>query len=73
MPRAANHAVILPAPATLPPLSRLLVGLALVLARVDDRRRTRRALARLEPHLLRDIGVTEPARAAECAKTPWSA
>lgn len=56
---------------TLPPLSRLLVSLAYGIAAWDDRRRTRAALARLDRHLLRDVGL-DPARvSSECAKPFW--
>ena len=58
-------------PATLPPLSRLLVVLALAVARWEDRRRTRSALARLDDHLLRDIGLPEDHAQTECAKPFW--
>lgn len=58
-------------PATLPPLSRLLVVLALAVARWEDRRRTRSALARLDDHLLRDIGLPTDHAQTECAKPFW--
>lgn len=58
-------------PATLPPLSRLLVVLALAVARWEDRRRTRSALARLDDHLLRDIGLPMDHAQTECAKPFW--
>ncbi len=67
---AASAETILLAP--LPPVSRLLVALALTLARWDDRRRSRRALALLDGHLLRDIGLTEPRAATECGKPFWA-
>lgn len=72
MPRATPTTLALPAPATLPPVSRLLVGLGLALARLDDRRRTRRALSHLDDHLLRDIGLTDSAAQSEAAKAPWA-
>lgn len=59
--------------AALPPVSRLLVEVALVMARWDDRRRTRRALARLDAHILRDIGLTGTLAKAECRKPFWVA
>ena len=59
--------------AALPPVSRLLVEAALVLARWDERRRTRRALARLDAHILRDIGLTDTRAKAECRKPFWVA
>ena len=67
----AFHTLALPAPASLPPLSRALVALALTLARWEDRRRTRAALSRLDAHLLRDTGLTPLVRDAECLKPFW--
>lgn len=58
-------------PASLPPLSRLLLALALAVARWEDRQRTRSALARLEDHLLRDIGLPRDHAHTECAKPFW--
>ena len=65
--RAATRAL----PAQLPPLSRLLVSLALQLAAWEDRRRTRAALARLDKHLLTDIGLGAERAASECTKPFW--
>lgn len=36
-----------------------------------QRARTRRHLAQLEPHLLRDVGLTPDNVASECAKPFW--
>jgi uncharacterized protein YjiS (DUF1127 family) len=36
-----------------------------------DRSATRASLARLDTHLLDDIGLSARARAAECEKAPW--
>lgn len=36
-----------------------------------ERHRTRRALAELDDHLLRDIGVTQAEAQIECAKPFW--
>ncbi len=55
----------------LPPLSRLLVDVALMLADWDAHRRSRRALGRLDAHLLRDIGLSPDHVQAECAKPFW--
>ena len=63
------HALHLPA--SLPPLSRMLVSVALVLASWDDRRRTRSSLARLDDHLLADIGLGSDNAATEYAKPFW--
>lgn len=61
----------LPQTASLPPLSRMLVSVALALAEWDDRRRTRASLARLDSHLLKDIGLGADRAATECAKPFW--
>ncbi len=63
------HALHLPS--SLPPVSRLLVSAALVLAAWDDRRRTRASLARLDDHLLADIGIGSAGAAQELAKPFW--
>lgn len=55
----------------LPPLSRLLVQVGFALARWEMRQRTRGALNRLDPHLLRDIGIGPDERASECALPFW--
>ncbi len=58
---------------SLPPLSRLVLRLALAVVAADLRRRTRRDLRALDVHLLRDIGL-DPAQArAEAAKPFWRA
>ena len=58
-------------PASLPPLSRSLLALALAVARWEDRQRTRSALARLDDHLLRDIGLNDGRATREAAKPFW--
>lgn len=58
-------------PATLPPLALIVAKLAQALAAWETRRRTRAGLTRLDAHLLRDIGLTEQARAAEAGKPFW--
>lgn len=55
----------------LPPLSRALIEAGLALAQWEMRRRTRNALTRLDPHLLRDIGLGPAERTAECARPFW--
>lgn len=66
--RAASRPAL---PTALPPASRLLVGLALMLAAWEDRRRTRAALARLDAHLLQDIGIGTDRATTECTKPFW--
>ena len=57
----------------LPPLSRLVVTLALTVAAWELRHRSRKHLNTLSPALLRDIGL-DPAQAnAEAAKPFWRA
>ncbi len=47
------------------------LALRAVLARWAVLRATRRGLARLDPRMLRDIGLDPAARAAECDKPFW--
>jgi uncharacterized protein YjiS (DUF1127 family) len=58
-------------PANLPPLSRLLVTLALTFAAWETRARGRRALAHLDDHLLRDIGLNDGRARQEASKNFW--
>lgn len=57
----------------LPPLARLAFALGLVLLTWEDRRQSRRALGRLDPHLLRDIGLLAHAAEDEAARPFWKA
>ncbi|MFQ6775061.1 DUF1127 domain-containing protein [Cereibacter sphaeroides] len=56
---------------SMPPLARVLFGLGFVVVRWDERRRTRLGLSRLDPHLLRDIGLTQRAAEIEASKPFW--
>ncbi len=58
-------------PANLPPLSRLLVKAALTFAAWETRKRGRKALSRLDDHLLRDIGLSDGRAEREAAKAFW--
>ena len=69
LPRADRLMAAQAAP--LPPLAEGLVRLALLVARWEDRRRSRQALARLDAHMLRDIGLGPDGAARECAKPFW--
>lgn len=73
MPRIAQGSdyLSLKLPAQLPPLSRVFVATGLALARWEERRRTRKAMARLDKRLLSDIGLTEDLRITECEKPFW--
>ena len=55
----------------LPPLSRIVIALAQTVLTWDLRRHGRRALRNLDPHLLRDIGLTEQAATIEAGKPFW--
>lgn len=55
----------------LPPFSALALRVAVVLARWSERSRTRRALLKLDDHLLRDAGIEARAARHEAAKAFW--
>ncbi|QYK40008.1 MAG: DUF1127 domain-containing protein [Paracoccaceae bacterium] len=55
----------------MPPLAAVLFRVAQVVAGWEERRATRRALSQLDPHMLRDIGLTPEARTAEADKPFW--
>ena len=55
----------------LAPLPALAVFVAVVLTRWGSRHRTRKALAKLEPHMLRDIGVSAFAARREAGRMFW--
>ncbi len=59
------------ATAPLPPLSRAAFALAQAVLTWEIRRQTRRDLARLDPHLLHDIGLTPHIARSECDKPFW--
>ena len=54
-------------------VTRMIVCAVKALQRMRQRRRQRLALARLDPHLLDDIGVSAEAARRESAKPPWRA
>lgn len=55
----------------LPPVSAALFNLARVALVWEQRRQTRRAMARLDGHMMRDIGLTPDAVADEVGKPFW--
>ena len=57
----------------LPPLSRALFWLAVTVASWQLRRRTRKSLGCLSPHLLADIGIDQIEAEIEIAKRFWRA
>ncbi len=57
-------------PASLPPLSRVMLRAAVLVATWDNRARTRRHLRDLDHHILKDIGI-DPMRAEAEAERPF--
>jgi len=57
----------------LPAVAQLAVTFAVFVTEWDKRSRTRRALAQLEPHMLRDIGLTSEQARTEAAHPFWKA
>jgi uncharacterized protein YjiS (DUF1127 family) len=55
----------------LPPLSRVLLRLTLQVVTWEMRRRTRKDLGRLGPHMLADIGLDPWSATQEAAKPFW--
>jgi uncharacterized protein YjiS (DUF1127 family) len=55
----------------LPPLARALMGLTVVVLNWEMRHRTRQSLAKLDGHLLNDIGLNRFEAEAEWAKPFW--
>ncbi|EBA10839.1 DUF1127 domain-containing protein [Roseobacter sp. CCS2] len=62
---------VLNAQAKLPLVAGLAVKFAVAVTSWDTRRKTRRALMGLEPHLLNDIGLDRLSAQAEAAKPFW--
>lgn len=56
---------------SLPPLTRVLMGLTMVVLNWEMRQRTRQSLAKLEDHLLDDIGLNRFEAQEEWAKPFW--
>lgn len=73
MPKRIEHAAstILSQAMPLPPISRLLMGVAVTVARWETNIRTRKALEKLDDHLLRDVGLNRDQAAAEWDKPFW--
>lgn len=60
-------------PASLPPLSRLVLAAAVRVVTWENRQRTRKGLKRLDPHLLRDVGLDPITAEAESNRRFWEA
>ena len=58
-------------PASLPPLSRLVLAAAVRVVTWEARQRTRKDLRRLPPHLLRDVGIDPMTAQAESSRRFW--
>lgn len=72
MPRVSSTIQAIPQPSlSLPPISRMFIALAMMIARWDARLRTRNALGKLDNHMLRDIGLCPMTQSAECGKPFW--
>ena len=56
---------------TLPPVSAALFAFANIVRAWQQRRITRAALKRLDPHMLHDIGLSDREAMAETAKPFW--
>lgn len=68
---AYTASTILPQSMPLPPISRLLMAVAVAVARWEMNLRTRKALERLDDHLLRDVGLTQAQAQAEWDRPFW--
>lgn len=55
----------------LPPVAAAVFALAVTVLKWEQRQSTRRALKRLEPHMLHDIGLTDVAARVEANKAFW--
>lgn len=53
------------------PLAAIALGVAVTLTKWSQRARTRRALARLDDHLLKDVGIDPRAARAEARRMFW--
>jgi len=69
---AADLALLANRP-TLPTAARIAVRLAVVVVAWDTRARSRRALGKLAPDMLRDIGLTPREAQDEAAQPFWKA
>ena len=58
-------------PATLPPLSRMVLRAAVVIATWETRHTTRKSLRNLDNHLLRDVGLDPMTASTEAERPFW--
>jgi len=66
-----QHIETLTAHHPLPPLARTVFALAVTLLKWEQRQQTRRALRKLDPHMLADIGMSANDARIECKKAFW--
>ncbi len=57
----------------LPMVAELAVAFAVVVTKWDTRRRTRKSLSHLDPHLLQDIGLSSHDARTEAERPFWKA
>lgn len=55
----------------LPPVATAVFALAVTILKWEQRQQTRRALKRLDDHMLRDIGLSQVEAQMECRKSFW--
>lgn len=55
----------------LPPVANAVFALAVTVLKWEQRQQTRRALRRLDPHMLADIGLSYDEARLECKKGFW--
>ena len=58
-------------PATMPPLSRVVLRAAVIVMTWETRARTRKQLKRLDQHLLKDIGLDKMSAETESSRAFW--
>ncbi len=56
---------------TLPPVATAVFALAVTVLKWEQRQHTRRALRKLDAHMLADIGMSPDDARMECKKTFW--
>ncbi|MCB1350910.1 MAG: DUF1127 domain-containing protein [Geminicoccaceae bacterium] len=70
-PIGQDRLAFLDAQAPLPALANVALAVAVIVTKWSIRRKTRKALGRLEPHHLKDIGMTKAQAWREAALPFW--
>lgn len=73
MQTPASHLAYLTAQNRIPAASVIALRIAVVLSKWAERRRSRLALRQLDPHLLRDVGLTPAEAEYEAWRVFWRA